>query len=122
MRARLTVETGAASPQLSNLSPKQTIRLGRNSKNDIVLDDPHASRWHAELYSDGQHWYVRDCDTTNGTKVNGVKIAEATPLENNQVIGIGDARMRFTLDSSTEGTAELPSLGGPAETYEQGRR
>jgi DNA-binding NtrC family response regulator/pSer/pThr/pTyr-binding forkhead associated (FHA) protein len=113
MRARLIVETGAASPQVSDLSPTETIRLGRNSKNSVVLDDPHASRWHAEIYSDGQRWYVRDCETTNGTKVNGVKIQKMAPLENNHVIAIGDARMRFTLDSSGAGTAELPVLIPP---------
>src|SRR5262249_48192658 len=110
MRARLIVETGAASPQLSDLSPKETIRLGRNSKNDVVLDDPHASRWHAEVYSDAQSWYVRDRRTTNGTKVNGVKIQEPTLLANNHVISIGDARLRFTLDSSAQGTEELPVI------------
>jgi DNA-binding NtrC family response regulator/pSer/pThr/pTyr-binding forkhead associated (FHA) protein len=110
MRARLIVETGAASPQVSDLSPHQTIRLGRNSKNTVVLDDPHSSRWHAEVYNDGQRWYVRDCETTNGTKVNGVKIQQPTPLENNHVISIGDARLRFTLDSSGECTAEMPIL------------
>ena len=113
MRARLIVETGAASPQVTDLSPQQTIRLGRNSKNQVVLDDPHASRWHAELYSDGQRWYVRDCETTNGTKVNGIRIQKPTLLENNHVVGIGDARLRFTLDSSGEGTAELPIIAEP---------
>jgi two-component system response regulator HydG len=118
MRARLIVETGAASPQLSDLSPKETIRLGRNSKNDIVLDDPHASRWHAQIYSDGQKWYIRDLGTTNGTKVNGVRIQEPTVLENHHVIGIGDTRLRFTLDSSTVGTAELPALAVEGKTTE----
>ncbi|HTU18353.1 MAG TPA: sigma 54-interacting transcriptional regulator [Gemmataceae bacterium] len=116
MRARLIVETGAASPVLSDLSSRKTIRLGRNSKNDIVLDDPHASRWHAEVYHDGQLWRVRDRGTTNGTKVNGVRIHEPTLLENNHVIGIGDARLRFSLDSSAEGTAELPVFAEARQT------
>jgi DNA-binding NtrC family response regulator len=110
MRARLIVETGAASPQVFDISPSETLRLGRNSKNSIVLDDPHASRWHAEIYSDGQQWFVRDCETTNGTKVNGVRIQKAAPLDNNHVLAIGDVRMRFALDSSCAGTAELPVL------------
>jgi transcriptional regulator with GAF, ATPase, and Fis domain len=116
MRARLVVETGAASPQVSDLPLKQTVRLGRNSRNNVVLDDPHASRWHAEITSDGQRWYVRDCETTNGTKVNGVKIQKPTLLENNHVISIGDARLRFTLDSSAEGTAELPIIAESPKT------
>jgi two-component system response regulator HydG len=119
MRARLIVETGAASPQLSELSPTETIRLGRNSKNDVVVDDPHASRWHAELHFDGRQWQVRDCDTTNGTKVNGVKIQQEMPLENNCVLGIGDVRLRFTLDSSADGTAEVPVLAEAPKTDEE---
>jgi two-component system, NtrC family, response regulator HydG len=121
MRARLFVETGAATPQLSDLSPKETIRLGRNSKNDIVLDDPHASRWHAEVFSDGQKWFVRDMGTTNGTKVNGVRINEPTLLGNNHIIGIGDTRLRFTQDSSSVGTAELPLLAVTGKTEEPTR-
>src|SRR5579875_2293260 len=124
MRARLFVETGAATPQLSDLSPKETTRLGRNSKNDVVLDDPHASRWHAEVFSDGRKWFVRDMGTTNGTKVNGVKIHEPTLLDNNHVICIGDTRLRFTLDSSSVGTAELPLLAvtGKAEEHAHTQR
>jgi transcriptional regulator with GAF, ATPase, and Fis domain len=110
MRARLSVETGAASPLVSELTPTETIRLGRHSKNNIVVDDPHASRWHAELFHNGQCWLVRDCGTTNGTKINGAKIREETPLENQHVIGIGDVRLRFTLDTSSDGTADLPVL------------
>jgi two-component system response regulator HydG len=116
MRARLIVETGAATPQTSELALGETFRLGRNSKNDIVVDDPHASRWHAELYHDGKRWLVRDCGTTNGTKVNGIKIQAPTPIESNHVIGIGDARLRFRVDSSTEGTAELPILTNTRDT------
>ncbi len=110
MRARLIVESGAATPRVSELLAQQTIRLGRNSKNGVVVDDPHASRWHAEVYSEGNRWYVRDRETTNGTRVNGVKIQQPTLLENNHVVSIGDTRLRFTLDSSGEGTAELPVL------------
>jgi DNA-binding NtrC family response regulator/pSer/pThr/pTyr-binding forkhead associated (FHA) protein len=111
MRARLIVETGAIAPQSLDISVDKTIRLGRNSKNDMVVDDPHASRWHAELYYDGTNWLIRDSKTINGTKINGVRIKGPTRLESNHVIGIGDTRLRFTLDSSTEGTAELPVFG-----------
>ncbi len=108
MRARLIVEAGVVVPQSLDLPIDQTVRLGRNNQNDIVVDDPHASRWHAELRYDGSNWLLVNCSKTNGTKVNGVRIQEATPLESNYVICIGDARLRFALDSSTEGTAELP--------------
>jgi Nif-specific regulatory protein len=126
MRARLIVETGAATPQVTDLPLNQIVRLGRNSKNTVVLDDPHASRWHAEIYPEAHRWYLRECKTTkgeckttNGTRVNGVKIQGPTLLENNHVISIGDARLRFTLDSSGEGTAEMPVVVMPPRPVEE---
>ncbi len=116
MRARLIVEAGVVVPQSLDLPIDQTVRLGRNHQNDVVVDDPHASRWHAELMYDGSNWLVANRSKTNGTKVNGVRIQEATPLESNYVIGIGDARLRFALDSSTEGTAEFPIFGETRST------
>jgi two-component system response regulator HydG len=113
MRARLIVETGAASPQMSVLREKDVLRLGRNGKNNLVVDDPHASRFHAEVYYNTDRWYIKDCDTTNGTRVNGIKIHEPAWLENNHVITIGDVRLRFTLDTSAEGTAEIPVVVAP---------
>jgi DNA-binding NtrC family response regulator/pSer/pThr/pTyr-binding forkhead associated (FHA) protein len=121
MRARLIVETGAVSPQVSDLRVNQTLSLGRNSKNNVIVDDPHASRWHAEIYAEGSRWFLRDCSPTNPTRVNGIKIQGPTRLENNHVITIGDARMRFALDSSTEGTAELPIIAEALRKEEEPR-
>jgi Nif-specific regulatory protein len=107
MRARLTVETGEADPRTLELDA-DAIRLGRNRRNSMVLQDQHASRWHAEIYPSDGRWYIRDRDTTNGTKLNGHRINRPTQLENGQEIGIGDVRLRFTLADSEAGTAELP--------------
>jgi two-component system, NtrC family, response regulator HydG len=107
MRARLTVETGSADPSVLELDA-EAIRLGRNRRNSMVLQDQHASRWHAEIYPSDGRWYIRDRDTTNGTKLNGHRIRRPTALENGQEIGIGDVRLRFTLADPDTGTAEMP--------------
>jgi Nif-specific regulatory protein len=111
MRARLTVETGVADPSVLELDA-EAIRLGRNRRNSMVLQDQHASRWHAEIYPSDGRWYIRDRDTTNGTKLNGQRIRRPTLLENGQEIGIGDVRLRFTLADSEAGTAEMPVYAG----------
>jgi len=52
------------------------LRAGRLASLEIVLDDSSVSRKHAELrYAPPQGWVVRDLDSTNGTYVNGVRVA-----------------------------------------------
>ena len=52
------------------------LRAGRLASLEIVLDDSSVSRKHAELrYTPPQGWVVRDLDSTNGTYVNGVRVA-----------------------------------------------
>jgi len=56
-----------ASPQLF---------LGRDSSNDIVVDDANASRTHAEIRFDPHGvWVIADLGSTNGTLVNGEEVA-----------------------------------------------
>jgi DNA-binding NtrC family response regulator/pSer/pThr/pTyr-binding forkhead associated (FHA) protein len=98
MLARLTITAGEGVPQVCELSPSQTAALGRHRSNTIVLQDKHASRKHAEVFAQEDGWFIRDCETLNGTKVNGERIRETTPLLHGHEIGIGDTRLRFTVD------------------------
>src|SRR5437764_1203365 len=107
MRARLTVEQGGAVPPVCEMHPPQAVRLGRNRNNTIVLQDQHASRWHAEIFPADGRWFIRDRNTTNGTRLDGQRIQQATLLRNGQEIGIGDTRLRFTVDPAEEKTDEL---------------
>jgi Nif-specific regulatory protein len=118
MRARLTVETGVASPQVCDLPAGRPVRLGRNRNNHIVVEDEHASRWHAEVYDEQGRWYIREVKaSTNGTRVNGARIRQVAPLSDGAEIGIGAARLRFNLDPSDAGTAEMPVVA-PAASEE----
>lgn len=97
MKPRLTIESGDGSPHLCELDEGRTITLGRNRTNVIILQDKHASRWHAELFFQDGRWHIRDCGTLNGTKLNGDRIQQPTPLEDGDVVGVGDTRLRFRL-------------------------
>ncbi|MBI1917571.1 MAG: FHA domain-containing protein [Planctomycetes bacterium] len=117
MRARLVVEAGQAFPATLDLKTGQVVKLGRNRGNTVVLRDQHASRWHAEIAPGDGNWILRDCGTTNGTRLNSTVISQATPLEDGQEIRIGDTCFRFRLDPGDEGTAEMPALQeSPTET------
>jgi hypothetical protein len=52
------------------------VTIGRADDATIVLADPNASRRHAEVRPAGTGFVVVDQGSTNGTKVNGVRIAE----------------------------------------------
>lgn len=114
MRAQLTVEARTGSPTTHELAPNQSVTLGRNRGNTIVLHDRHSSRWHAEIFCEAGRWYVRDCDTLNGTRLNGQRILQPTALADRDVIRIGDTSVRVELDGPEAGTApEMPMLPVP---------
>jgi hypothetical protein len=48
--------------------------FGRLPESTLQLDDPNASRRHAELRPDGDSFVLVDLGSTNGSKVNGTKV------------------------------------------------
>jgi len=53
---------------------KKALLIGRVESCDIVLRFPNVSSKHCNLTLDGGYWFVTDLDSSNGTKVNGVRI------------------------------------------------
>ena len=58
--------------QLGSASPIVTI--GRGADCAIVFDNPYISSLHAALTFEGGFWYIQDCGSTNGTKLNDVRL------------------------------------------------
>lgn len=50
--------------------------IGRGSDCDLVIEDPHLSRRHAEIRVAGQYLEVEDLGSANGTYLNGERISE----------------------------------------------
>ncbi|MCC6214461.1 MAG: sigma 54-interacting transcriptional regulator [Polyangiaceae bacterium] len=75
--------------------PQRALVVGRESPADLVLPVHAVSRRHAELAPRGGRWWVRDLGSTNGTLVEGRRIAEAE-LEDGAELRIGDALLLFT--------------------------
>ncbi|MFO0878785.1 MAG: sigma 54-interacting transcriptional regulator [Gemmataceae bacterium] len=113
MSGRLIVESGLATPPLLDLDPTTHTVLGRKSSSGVFLQDRHASRRHAEIYCRDGQWFLVDLDTTNGTRVDGRSIRGETRLVHNQVVGIGDVRLRFVVPG-TPAAAEEPDEGMPS--------
>lgn len=84
-----------------NTSPLQlewandTITIGRDGSNDIIVDHPLASRRHARLEYDANGFAVRDLESTNGTYVNGERIDGSRLLYNQDRIWVADTEIVF---------------------------
>jgi pSer/pThr/pTyr-binding forkhead associated (FHA) protein len=69
-------------------------RLGRGADCDVVLDEPAVSKHHARVHFDGRA-SIEDSESTNGTLVNGRRIAGATFLRAGDRIALGTAKIVF---------------------------
>ena len=57
---------------------KQRTTLGRSRDCDLQIEDPSASRRHAEVRQEGTAYWVVDLDSTNGLEVNGLRTKRAS--------------------------------------------
>jgi adenylate cyclase len=92
------------------LAGDHILRIGRSSKNNVVLNEDPVSRNHAMLQcSDRGLFYITDCGSRNGTLVNGARVAAPIILRTGDQIQIGNHEFTF----HQEGGEEHPSSEGP---------
>jgi predicted component of type VI protein secretion system len=55
---------------------KKTLLVGRRESCDIVLRFSNVSAHHCQLTVSAGYWHVRDLQSRNGVKVNGVRVTD----------------------------------------------
>jgi pSer/pThr/pTyr-binding forkhead associated (FHA) protein len=84
--AVLRVLASAAWPGCEVRLADQPVTIGRGRANVIaLLHDPRASLRHATVERCGAAWVVRDAGSTNGTWVNGERVAERALADGDQL-------------------------------------
>jgi pSer/pThr/pTyr-binding forkhead associated (FHA) protein len=83
------------------------LHIGRNNNNDIQMNDPEVSGSHAvikirpSVYMEGLYDFVlEDLNSTNGTNINGRRLAKPYMLKHKDIIQIGSHQLQF-IDEST---------------------
>jgi predicted component of type VI protein secretion system len=110
MSIQITVEQGQRAPRHCALKSDQVATLGRHANNTIVLNDAHASRWHALIHSEGGRWFISPVgNPVNGTRVHGEAVTGQTELLDGHEILIGDTRLRAALERQAGGAASDPA-------------
>ena len=70
------------------------VTIGRIPDNVLTLEDPNVSRNHAEIRPSGAGFVLADLGSTNGTKINGVRISERV-LQDGDDLTFGATTLRF---------------------------
>ncbi len=86
---------------------QSTIKIGRASDNDLILEHSKVSRKHAEIRYLNGLFEISDLDSTGGTYVNGNKI-DKHELSQGDVITLANFHLVF-------GQEEFPVVKSPGE-------
>lgn len=92
---------------LMNRIPLRTFpfRVGRSMTCHYVISAPEISKEHAEIFTVGEQFRLRDLNSTNGTFINGYRVSEA-PLSEDDIIHIAHEEFRF-IAAATNDTDEF---------------
>jgi hypothetical protein len=91
------VEAGWREPRTPRLAlprVRSQLTIGRALECDCVLADPTVSRRHARLRRRDDRWVLADLGSTNGTRLNGWRVAEEVELRAGDRVSFGTARFR----------------------------
>jgi serine/threonine protein kinase len=88
---RLVVIAGGMKGKVFELT-QEVVTLGRN---DIDANDLVISRQHLRVIRQGEHFWLEDTGSTNGTFVNGVRMMGRTMLRTGLVIQVGQTLLSF---------------------------
>jgi len=98
MVARITLPEGSREVEVVLVAGGRRLNVGRGTDSDIHLNHSSVSKVHAALKMDaGQNLFVADTGSTNGTHINGARIAygEARPIQEGDVVAFGEVEVRF---------------------------
>lgn len=98
--AKLIVNPTSSSRREIHLS-RTLVSIGRDPSNDLVLPDAMVSRRHAVIEYRSSQYYLRDCNSSNGSLVNGDRVSERN-LRDGDLVAIGTARLLFRDDLHEE--------------------
>jgi adenylate cyclase len=87
---------------------RANLTIGRRESCDIPMRFPNISGLHAELIFREGYWYIRDLNSTNGVKVNGVRVHEKLVYPKDEIsIGKRAYVIQYTLPTNRRAVEEL---------------
>lgn len=87
---QITMRSGPVTGKSFPLEKEETT-VGRDLANEIAISDPEVSRRHARFLLRDDNVFVEDLGSTNGTFLNGERIASPQQLRKGDVITFGES-------------------------------
>lgn len=82
------------------LLDRERMSVGRRESCDICLRFPNVSSVHCELLFRDGYWYVNDKGSTNGTKVNGLRVIKKVLIPGDELaFGKRKYTVKYTMPS-----------------------
>lgn len=81
---------------------EEEFTIGRDVKNNIVVDLDNVSRRHAKITTRGGKSYVMDLGSTNGTYLNDGEVLEEMPLRSGDYVKVGGSIFKFLSGGNIE--------------------
>ena len=82
-------------PSGERIPLRAVVTIGRLPESTISLNDTNVSRRHAEIRPVGSGYAAVDLNSTNGTKVNGLRIDGERMLNDGDIVSVGSTHLRF---------------------------
>src|SRR4051812_12912320 len=99
---------------------KPILLVGRHSECDIQIDSRKISRRHCCIAQVNDYLVVRDLDSTNGVRINGVRVVEGK-LNNGDELTIGNHRYQVAWDDAAPAAPPpRPAGAGPPQPPPRG--
>ncbi len=125
VRYQIVMRSGPNPGATYPLDISQTT-IGRDGSNTISINDPEVSRHHARLTLQGGKVVLEDLGSTNGTSVNGNRLATSHVLKAGEMISLGEditfafEAQAFDPDATVASVAAKPELQPPMpQAYQQ---
>lgn len=92
------------------LKQRSILNIGRDPRNQTVVDHPLVSRFHARIVLQQGQWQVEDLNSSNGTFVNNQLINHPHPLSPGDTIRVGPYQFSFSFDETLVQQNEIGNL------------
>ena len=92
---------------------KNRYSIGRTPDNDIMLEDQSISRRHSLIIRTDGGWKIEDCESTNGTSINGETVMGGQ-LHHADRVRVGSIKIAFIVPDMQEQEVqgEVPPVAG----------